>query len=480
MAIILPEKRIEKVLTIAEKTFDHNNDGQTFYVGGGFKTGTNIVPDCTLGMMGVVRTNRPDLVEVLKKQLATIDSLEGRNYDFAINQRPMSNILYPFWIYHIYQFSGDMNFLEEHKLPLERTAEYVAAHEDQNGFVSFYRQGFPWRFGQGEDWVDWYGPRMYGKTMNNQAWYYQMLRITSYIEGMLGDSVRATSFVKKAEVLKAQINQYYWVGDHYLDNIYQDGTVEDDWGVDSQVWPIVFGVADSHQAGCLLDKLDKKGVDAGLPAIWIAHPHSSDISPGGFEGSPTGYNHTNQIWFGRVGAGDILARYRMEQYEKAYELVSKITDRVVADGTFYEGYNPDGTTWAKDLPGNYLEHAGGYFFSIFQGMFGIKFPISGDDLLTITPRFPVDWERAECTFTYRGSEVAYKFEKVADQIKLTLDTKGAFSVLIRFPIPKGRVVRAVRLNGKPTDYKLEKGIFHRFVVWKVWVVGKVTVDVELE
>eukprot|EP01043_Picozoa_sp_COSAG02_P079499 COSAG02_NODE_18425_length_939_cov_1.259524_2_plen_147_part_00 len=95
-------------------------------------------------------------------------------------------------------------------------------------------------------------------------------------------------------------------------------------------------------------------------------------------------------WFGRLGAGDILARFRWGKISSAHKLLAKVAMIFNASGNVYESYNMSGQR-AGDTGGNYLEHCGGYAWTVVEGAFGIDFASDHEAAATISPRFSPQW-----------------------------------------------------------------------------------------
>ena len=112
---------------------------------------------------------------------------------------------------------------------------------------------------------------------------------------------------------------------------------EGQW-LDDSVWSIYHGIADANQTSVLLKRMDSNtSFYEGVPARWTdfvnAHWHCS--------------------WFGRLGAGDIMARYKIGDPKGAYRNLEKISSIIAAQGDIYEGYDMDGCGLAKCVMHNF-------------------------------------------------------------------------------------------------------------------------------
>lgn len=88
-----------------------------------------------------------------------------------------------------------------------------------------------------------------------------------------------------------------------------------------------FGFSNATTIGRLFDTFDSnQSYYEGVPTRWTMD----------FENA-----HGAQSWFGRLGAGDILARYRHNA--SAYPVVTRISNAINKLSNIYEAYNMDGT-----------------------------------------------------------------------------------------------------------------------------------------
>ena len=94
------------------------------------------------------------------------------------------------------------------------------------------------------------------------------------------------------------------------------------------------------------------------------------------EGVPTIWNNRTrqgrdaETWFGRNGAGNIMARFASNQSAHARRLLDRISEVFVASGNVYESYDMGGNL-GGDPGSNYLEHCAGYSWAVTEGLFGV-------------------------------------------------------------------------------------------------------------
>jgi len=172
--------------------------------------------------------------------------------------------------------------------------------------------------------------------------------------------------------------------------------------LDDTVWSQYFNVTNENISNLLWDRINgNRTFFEAVPIRWTRFDTA----------------HGACSWFGRLGAGDIMARYRSGQNDHALSLLSKFSSIVVQHHNIYEGYDMNGcglqscgcTTSGF---GDYLEHCGGLIWSVVDGLFGWNFDSKSNEYAaTIEPRFPSSWtKRSEMKTSLRGLEVDVRYE----------------------------------------------------------------------
>eukprot|EP01051_Picozoa_sp_SAG22_P000762 SAG22_NODE_23_length_31399_cov_35.631313_31_plen_127_part_00 len=111
---------------------------------------------------------------------------------------------------------------------------------------------------------------------------------------------------------------------------------------DDQVQSLYFGLSSPAQAQLLYRRLATDG--AGETCATKAAGHTSCLP----EGVPTIWNNRTrsgrdaETWFGRNGAGNIMARFASNQSAHARKLLDRISEVFVASGNIYESYDMAG------------------------------------------------------------------------------------------------------------------------------------------
>jgi hypothetical protein len=418
--------------TVAECLHNAQLSGM-FTVSDGYTISGNIVPDLIFGLFGVRRLAEPKYLNVLKKYWELLGSevtAEGQT-----TQRVMAQVFFPIGVDEIFSYDGDLNFLAR-ELPIaDRSFDYLRKRADSNGLVRLVDYG-KWRLGQGADWVDWYPTRMEGKTFNFHQWYIRALRRCAALhdefagKAAFASGDRAKNYRIQADQIEMSLRRLYWFEDHFVTNIDYGGRIADEKWLDDHVWAIQLGVATPEQARKIW--------------AWI------DAAPFKYEGTPTrwasfdGPEHGPLTWFGRIGCGDILARYRSGNPKRGLELLERISEIFARDRNVYEAYDMYGDIVTGTAGwGNYTEHSAGYVWAVAGGPFGADFDSDEHAVATIEPRFPSEWTSASAEFYVRGTRLKMAYSRSGGVGQLSLSAMGGpQQVRIRRPGGGDEVVRA--------------------------------------
>ena len=430
-SIHVPDRVLQQSIDIASNCLHNSQLSGQFKVSSGYITSGNIVPDLSFGLFGVRRLDNPGYISTMKqywKLTASEMNFEGR----IASQRVMSQLFFPLGIDEIFSFTGDLDFLAEN-LPLaEKSIEYVTKHGDTNGLVRLVEYG-NWHISEGADWVDWYPSRMEGKTIMFQIWYIQVLRrLASLNEEFkntlfngrnIGSAEKSMFYRNLADKAEESVRRLYWRKDHFVTNIDFGGNIADEIWLDNQVWAIRYGIATNDQTQDIWSFIDADPLKfEGIPMRWAA-----------FDGPIHGPNS----WFGRNGAGDILARYKTGNRERGFELIQNISRIFNRDNDIYEAYDMNGKIVEGTYGwGNYTEHSGGYIWAIVEGIFGFSFDSDNNASATMNPNFPDNWTNAEISVIIRGTKVHVSYSHLQErQLKFTGEGKIQ---RLRIKLPDGK------------------------------------------
>ena len=410
----------------------------------GFPVAICMAPDLTFGMFGSRYHWDRRFLDCFRGHLDRLPRNMRRNGRFFINEdllagadRAFTQVMYLIWVWEIYLATGDGAVLEHHIEPLRHCLAYIESRTDQDGIVNQVDVD-DWQVSEGADWVDWCPERMEGSTAVYHAWYARALQHCEQILRTAGDERMAGVIRDRFHRQKAVLDAQFWNGASYYDNIRFRGNrrVNNFW-LDSQLWPIAYGFSSSEQASAIFARIDAEPkVFEGVPTRWCApvperlleeqaRQFASWVSK--FEGE-----HLRPYsWFGRLGAGDVLARCATGQHEHAYRLIERYCDIVVREKTCPECLDMDGVPrQGTGGQGDYLEHAGGLILATARGIFGID--DTADGTLRWTPWFPEQLSGMTAHYWHFGHPWQFGYEKG----KFWVDPQG------------GRGAVTLKLDGK--------------------------------
>jgi hypothetical protein len=401
----------------------------TFVDSDGYTDSSNIVPDLSFGLYGVRRQGQRKYMEVFEKEWETLGlsaTPEGK-----LPQRVMCQVLFMLGVDEIFSFTRDEQFLAR-MLPIaNRSLDYVNQRADENGLVRLVDYG-KWRIGQGADWVDWYPTRMEGKTFNFHQWYVRALRHAAALNEEFGKQNRpfasldrARRYRSRADQVQKSLARFYWAGDHFVTNIDFGGKIADQKWLDDQMWAIHFGIASPEQARMIWSWIDKDPARLeGVPTAWCAS---------------TGPELGLLTWFGRIGAGDILARYDTGNPERGLVLLKRISEIFARDQNVYEAYTMAGKIAPGTLGwGNYTEHCGGFIWALVEGPLGLSLESDQEALATLHPgRFPQQWSSAQTQVWLRGTRIAIDYSRSGGRLTVSINGAEGAARPIRVVFPKG-------------------------------------------
>lgn len=367
----------------------------------GYPVAICMAPDLTFGLLGSRYLENDAYWRTLQGHLDALPRNMRRNGKFFVNEdllagadRVFTQVMYLLWIWELYRISGDRKLLERHHEPMLRCLRYIEGRTNEEGVVN---QVDPddWQISEGADWVDWCPERMEGSTCVYHTWYVRALEGCVRVCDTLGDTAGADLCRKRLGRQRDVLDRLFWKGDAYWDNLAYQGQKVGRFWCDSQIWPIAFGYASRDQSAKIFGRIDAEPkIFEGAPMRWCA-----PTPPGIPE------QHRPYSWFGRLGAGDILARYGTEQDDHALQLILRYAEIVAREGTVPECLDMDGTPrGGTGGQGDYLEHAGGFLWCVGMGLMGIG---DFDGTLTWVPRVPAAITETSGFFWHLGHRVRF-------------------------------------------------------------------------
>ena len=190
------------------------------------------------------------------------------------------------------------------------------------------------------------------------------------------------------------------------------------------MWAIHFGIASPEHAQRIWSWIDKDSLELeGAPTSWAAF---------------TGPEHGALTWFGRLGAGDILARYDTGNSERGLELLKRISEIFARDQNVYEAYTMAGKVAPGTLGwGNYTEHCGGYVWALVEGPLGLSLDNDPEALATLHPRFPQQWSSAQTQLWLRGTRITVDYSRSGGKLIISMKGEEGAARPIRVVSPQG-------------------------------------------
>ncbi len=421
----------------------------------GFPISICMSPDLTFGMLGSRFIPNKAYLDTFQGHANFLPRNMRRNGKFFINEdliagadRVFSQVLYLVWIWELYLATGNQNLLESHQEPLKRCLRYIESRTSPEGIVNQVDQD-DWQYSEGADWVDWCPERMEGSTCVYHTWYAYALRGCTHIFDILGDKTARAMCEDRRQRQQAVLDRFFWNGQAYWDNLNFQGEKVGRFWCDSQIWPIAFGLASSEQSGKIFHRIDSEpDIFEGVPLRWCAPIPPADedprYQPGGKYGDTPHPELRPYSWFGRLGSGDILARFRTGQNEHAFQLILRYTEVVSKLGAITEcldmqGRAQEGTGGAS----NYLEHAGGLLWCVGKGLFGVD--DTQDGTLTWNPRLPFSIHQASMPYWHMGH--CWKFGCTEDSYWIDSGSAPGEVQLI-----ENGEVKKIQLDGKRIQF----------------------------
>lgn len=232
------------------------------------------------------------------------------------------------------------------------------------------------------------------------------------------DQQRAADYLKRAEKLKAALNEHAWNGQWYIAATRDDGTPIGDPSQQeckiylmSQTWAVISGVAEGDRLHKITEAMfghleSDNGFMLFSPAFSVPDPYVGYITryaPGLRENGGV-YTHAS-TWGVMALAGQGMGDDALRIYQKLNPIlqVEKDADRYSAepyclpgniDGRDSEYYGRAGWTW-------YTGSAGWLFTIALESICGLQPRPQG---LQIVPALPAGWEQISIQRRFRGAE----------------------------------------------------------------------------
>lgn len=216
-SIRVPDDTLQGALNQAFACLHNSQQSGNFTVGAGYTISGNISPDLSFVLFGVRRTDRSDWMEQYARQWQW-HAPDTKSGEYIVG-RVMGQVLWPLGVDTIFSFTGDVAYLEK-ALPLaDLSLAFVNSRTDADGLATLVKVG-QGHIGGGADWVDWWTPRLQGRTLMFHMWYARAMRrlaeLHAEFAASFGNTTLASAYRKRVEALERTLREKFWLGTHWL------------------------------------------------------------------------------------------------------------------------------------------------------------------------------------------------------------------------------------------------------------------------
>jgi cyclic beta-1,2-glucan synthetase len=322
--------------------------------------------------------------------------------------------------------------------------------------------------GDWNDGMDRVGNKGQGESIWLGFFLYDILLSFSGIAMRSGDTQHAESYRQTAITLHSSLEASGWDGQWYLRAYFDDGTPlgskeNDECRIDSiaQSWAVLSGAADDKRKITAMASLDKYLVKRDMKLIQLLDPAFTDkgSNPGYIKGYVPGVRE-NGGQYSHAAIWALMAFARLGDRDKVEELFGMIQPMShTASAEAIQTYKVEPYVMAADVYANeshqgrggwtwYTGSAGWMYQFIIRYLLGIE---QQEDLLIITPCFPLHWPSV--TVSYRYGTSVYKItvhqekdiehsywemdgNRTAGNMVRITDDGSTRAVIVHIPVPR--------------------------------------------
>jgi cellobiose phosphorylase len=263
------------------------------------------------------------------------------------------------------------------------------------------------------------------------------LKEFSILMKRLGDTEYALWLSDKYNEMRNLLNEKAWDGEWYARALSKFETIgsKNSNGskiyVNAQTWAILADIPDDKKLPLVLKSIDAMEHPFGFP---INHPPYMEYSPhiGRMGGMLPGLFENGGVYC-HATAFKMMMDCKLGRGDKALETLHKIMPDSKANPSMNSGAEPYVFTNCYAIHPHYYGKSyqswttgtsAWVMRGLYEGIMGLRRDYEG---LRISPSFPVDWDRAEVTRTFRGAKyhvtIINKGHKKSPEIKITVDGK---------------------------------------------------------
>lgn len=322
-------------------------------------------------------------------------------------------------IYDYYKMTGDKEFVKRYFDEGRNIVEWYLERCDYNNLIfqkPCFTSSFTFQLGQ-NDWSCSDG-RLGEKPYLNAILYASLVQMAEMAR-FIGKKKLAKRWEAKAKIVKNAINERLWSEEEqsYMDEL--------DYYIaqDTNIIPILFGVADEKRAKAALKTMKEK--------LWS--PYGSTILDRPYTQARGG----NATISPMMCTYEAMMRFEYGEPDDALELIRRVWGTMLKKGarTFWE-YSPNNDTDKWDIPSH--AWAGGCTYLLSAYVLGIRPTAPNYKAMVFEPK-PCDLENFKGVVPTAQGLIAASFDKKANKFVLAVPKK----VEVEFKLPEGCEIEVI-------------------------------------
>ena len=247
--------------------------------------------------------------------------IEDKGVSVAVD----SNSLFLIVFYQYYQATKDLTFLNQNIDKLKSIIDWNFSQTDDRLFINEGVYG---------GWAD--SLRKKGAVLYSNTLHYLATLVFSMLSDQVNSSDISSEYQKKAELIKSNINKYFWNGDYYSDWI--DGDFEQMvFSTDGNVFASIFNIASDEQSKKIQKYMETNGLNNDYCSMTNFPKYTwNHIYPWfNFINMRDYHNGLRWLW---VCCVDIVFKYQAGFKDESYDTLEKLSQKIVEFGGVYEVY----------------------------------------------------------------------------------------------------------------------------------------------
>jgi len=263
------------------------------------------------------------------------------------------------------------------------------------------------------------------------------LKEFSILMNRLGDTGYARWLSDKYNEIRNLLNEKAWDGEWYVRALSKYETIGSRTSsgskiyINTQTWAVLAGIPDEEKLSSILKSIDSMEHDFGYP---INHPPYAGYSPhvGRMGGMLPGLFENGGVYC-HATAFKMVMDCKLGRGDEALKTLHKIMPDSETNPSMRSGAEPYVFTncyathphyYGKSYQSWTTGTSAWVMMGLYEGIMGLRRDYDG---LRIIPAFPVNWDRAEATRTFRGTRyhvaITNKARRKNPNIRITVDGK---------------------------------------------------------